>query len=77
MFCAGMDLLGKNSPCSAVLLIQGTDCSTPCPLGRYGINCSSRCGCKNDAVCSPVDGSCICKAGKSVPVNLLSGPVTS
>lgn len=45
-------------------VIQGAACGTPCLLGTYGINCSSVCNCKNEAICSPVDGSCACKAGK-------------
>lgn len=45
---------------------QGADCGTPCLPGTYGVNCSSVCNCKNEAICSPVDGSCACKAGKCV-----------
>lgn len=47
------------------ILFQGADCSRRCPAGMYGVNCSSACTCKNGATCSPVDGSCTCKAGNS------------
>lgn len=51
---------------SVYCIIQGADCGTPCLPGTYGVNCSSVCNCKNEAICSPVDGSCTCKAGKYV-----------
>lgn len=53
-------LMFKLSP----LTTQGHRCSSPCPVGSYGLNCSSRCSCKNGARCSPVDGSCSCTAGE-------------
>lgn len=39
-------------------------CSRPCPMPTYGLGCKQKCNCKNNALCSPVDGSCICAAGK-------------
>ena len=39
------------------------DCSTPCPFGRYGLNCSATCKCHNGGICLAGDGSCICAPG--------------
>lgn len=52
-------------------IIQGASCGTPCLPGTYGVNCSSMCSCKNEATCSPVDGSCACKAGKCLLRSIL------
>ena len=38
-------------------------CEDQCRLGFYGVNCGSKCLCKNDAACSHVDGSCQCPLG--------------
>ena len=42
---------------------DGTMCSRPCPFYTYGKGCRNNCNCKNDAQCSPVNGTCICAAG--------------
>ncbi|PWA23326.1 hypothetical protein CCH79_00018917 [Gambusia affinis] len=41
----------------------GDDCSISCPPGLHGTNCSAACCCRNEASCSHVDGSCICREG--------------
>lgn len=56
-------------------IIQGASCGTPCLPGTYGVNCSSVCSCKNGATCSPVDGSCACKAGECL-LRWIHFPVT-
>ena len=42
---------------------DGTMCLRPCPFYTYGKGCRNNCNCKNDAQCSPVNGTCICAAG--------------
>jgi Laminin EGF-like (Domains III and V). len=42
---------------------DGKMCSRPCPFYTYGKGCRNNCNCKNDAQCTPVNGTCICAAG--------------
>ena len=42
----------------------GQDCSRPCPINTFGEDCSKECSCENEALCDPVNGRCICSAGK-------------
>ncbi|XP_066581740.1 protein draper isoform X5 [Prorops nasuta] len=42
---------------------DGETCSRPCPFYTYGKGCLNRCNCKNNAQCSPFNGTCICAAG--------------
>ncbi len=39
------------------------DCSSTCPLGTFGLNCSGTCLCHNGGTCEPTDGRCICPPG--------------
>lgn len=41
----------------------GPTCSNVCAKNKYGLNCASTCTCQNDAICSPLDGTCTCLAG--------------
>ncbi|MEQ2162597.1 hypothetical protein GOODEAATRI_021408 [Goodea atripinnis] len=43
----------------------GSVCAQPCPLGKYGINCSKDCSCRNGGLCDHVTGRCHCAAGFS------------
>jgi hypothetical protein len=45
---------------------DGKMCSRPCPFYMYGKGCHNTCSCKNDAQCSPINGTCICAAGTQV-----------
>lgn len=47
------------------LLLQGVHCESPCKSGTYGKNCSLECSCENFVDCSPIDGTCFCKEGKT------------
>ncbi|KAI3371279.1 hypothetical protein L3Q82_023896, partial [Scortum barcoo] len=44
---------------------QGSVCAQPCPLGKYGINCSKDCSCRNGGLCDHITGQCQCAAGFS------------
>ncbi|KAI5699120.1 hypothetical protein M8J75_016523 [Diaphorina citri] len=44
---------------------DGLTCDRPCPITRWGDNCSQHCNCKNDALCFPHNGTCLCPAGFS------------
>lgn len=70
LLCMCMCVLGSNTDLWSWL--QGSDCSTACPTGTYGINCTSLCSCKNGAICSPSDGSCSCQAGNSLQQSSLT-----
>ncbi|EGV92915.1 Multiple epidermal growth factor-like domains 10 [Cricetulus griseus] len=41
----------------------GTNCSSACDGDHWGPHCSSRCQCKNRALCNPITGACHCAAG--------------
>eukprot|EP00069_Balaena_mysticetus_P011714 bmy_21424T0 len=41
----------------------GTNCSSACDGDHWGPHCSSRCQCKNGALCNPITGACHCAAG--------------
>ncbi|KAH0501453.1 Multiple epidermal growth factor-like domains protein 10 [Microtus ochrogaster] len=41
----------------------GTNCSSACDGDHWGPHCSSRCQCKNRALCNPITGACHCTAG--------------
>uniref|UniRef100_G1NW10 Platelet endothelial aggregation receptor 1 n=1 Tax=Myotis lucifugus TaxID=59463 RepID=G1NW10_MYOLU len=41
----------------------GSDCSQPCPPGRWGDNCAQPCQCHHGGTCHPQDGSCLCPPG--------------
>jgi len=34
-----------------------------CPEGMFGLNCTKKCACRNDAKCDPIDGTCTCEPG--------------
>lgn len=34
----------------------GKDCSKPCPVGKYGFNCTQSCQCANGEKCRAHDG---------------------
>ncbi|KAF3688778.1 Multiple epidermal growth factor-like domains protein 11 [Channa argus] len=44
---------------------KGSVCAQPCPLGKYGINCSKDCSCRNGGLCDHITGQCQCAAGFS------------
>lgn len=44
---------------------KGSVCAQPCPLGKYGSNCSKDCSCRNGGMCDHVTGQCECAAGFS------------
>lgn len=44
---------------------KGSVCAQPCPLGKYGINCSKDCHCRNGGLCDHITGQCQCAAGFS------------
>lgn len=44
---------------------KGSVCAQPCPLGKYSINCSKDCSCRNGGLCDHVTGQCQCAAGFS------------
>ena len=39
-----------------------------CPYGQYGMNCSEKCLCQNNARCDPVNGICTCAPGFMGPL---------
>lgn len=41
----------------------GPNCSTVCPMGTYGVNCSMQCECLNGGTCHPYYGTCNCPPG--------------
>jgi hypothetical protein len=50
---------------------DGKMCSRTCPFYTYGKGCHNTCNCKNDAQCSPVNGTCICAAGMQMTDSVL------
>lgn len=47
-------------------------CDTPCEEGKWGLNCSKTCSCKNGATCDKISGICNCTAGKSLIVEFFN-----
>ncbi|XP_048475901.1 platelet endothelial aggregation receptor 1-like [Rhincodon typus] len=41
----------------------GSDCSVPCPDGKWGPDCNGTCQCANGAPCNRFNGSCTCLPG--------------
>ena len=35
-----------------------------CPYGTYGDHCEQNCDCEDDILCDPLNGRCLCPAGK-------------
>ncbi|KAI8502516.1 Endothelial cell-specific molecule 1 [Branchiostoma belcheri] len=44
---------------------RGDRCQHECAPGTFGRDCRLRCYCENNALCDPVNGSCICAEGQS------------
>ncbi|MBZ3884230.1 Multiple epidermal growth factor-like domains protein 10 [Sciurus carolinensis] len=42
---------------------ESRDMCVPCDGDHWGPHCSSRCQCKNKALCNPITGACHCAAG--------------
>jgi len=43
----------------------GVNCTQPCPLGRWGVQCEGRCSCANGGQCEKASAKCVCPAGYS------------
>lgn len=49
--------------CSCLPGWMGKNCNTPCPSGRFGVNCTQHCKCLNNGKCRGNDGACHCAPG--------------
>ena len=62
--------MGKTALSSAhvktVLFPLTSRCQDLCKKGTYGLKCSKKCVCQNNATCGHVNGTCNCTAGWTV-----------
>lgn len=58
-----MMLLKNVGECQCLPGWLGKKCETPCPSGKFGVNCSQNCSCLNGGECRRHDGACKCRPG--------------
>ncbi|XP_035679677.1 proto-oncogene tyrosine-protein kinase receptor Ret-like [Branchiostoma floridae] len=63
--CMEGHVTGGRVVCVPRDVTHGDRCELKCAPGSFGLNCSMKCNCDNNASCDPVNGSCICAEGQS------------